>query len=128
LVTSAPGLPTREVHDHQEGVEPIAVTLPAFTALEESLFLTLYARALDNRAPHPILAAMADELVHKLDYDFGQLHIDTNLILNVALGPRSWTRWRRSSWPATRTRSGLTWAPGWTSGWSAWPPVHRRLV
>jgi O-methyltransferase involved in polyketide biosynthesis len=86
LVTSAPGSPTREVHDHQEGVEPRAVTLPAFTPLEESLFLTLYARALDNRSPHSILAAaMADELVHKLDYDFGQLHIDTNLILNVAL-------------------------------------------
>jgi O-methyltransferase involved in polyketide biosynthesis len=28
---------------------------------------------------------VADQLVHKLDYDFGQLHIDTNLILNVAL-------------------------------------------
>ena len=64
----------------------MSTTLPAFTPLEDSLWLTLYARALDNRRPHPILAdAMADQIVHKADYDFGQLHIDTNLILNVAL-------------------------------------------
>jgi len=64
----------------------MGTTLPAFTPLENSLFLTLYARALDNRRPHPILNdAVADQLVHKLDYDFGQFHIDTNFIVNVAL-------------------------------------------
>ena len=64
----------------------MSTTLPAFTPLEDSLWLTLYARALDDRRPHPILAdAMADQIVNKVDYDFGQLHIDTNLILNVAL-------------------------------------------
>ncbi|HTQ90960.1 MAG TPA: class I SAM-dependent methyltransferase [Streptosporangiaceae bacterium] len=60
--------------------------LPAFTPLEDSLWLTPYARALDSRRPHPILAdTMAGQIVHEADYDFGQLHIDTNLILNVAL-------------------------------------------
>ena len=64
----------------------MAVTLPTFTPLEDSLWLTLCARALDNRSPHPILGdAMADQIVRTLDYDYGQLHIDTNLILNVAL-------------------------------------------
>jgi O-methyltransferase involved in polyketide biosynthesis len=64
----------------------MSTMLPAFTPLEDSLWLTLYARALDNRRQHPILAdAMADQIVDKVDYDFGQLHIDTNLILNVAL-------------------------------------------
>jgi len=64
----------------------MATTLPTFTPLEDSLFLTLYARALDNLRPHPILGdAMADQIVHTADYDYGQLHIDTNLILNVAL-------------------------------------------
>jgi O-methyltransferase involved in polyketide biosynthesis len=88
----------------------MAVTLPAFTPLEDSLFLTLYARALDNRSPHPILGdAMADELVHALDYDFGQLHIDTNLILNVALRAKKLDQVASESWPATPTRSGLTW-------------------
>src|SRR4029453_4549726 len=66
--------------------EPMSVTLPTFTPLEDSLFLTLYARALDSRRPHPILGdAMADQIVRATDYDYSQLHIDTNLILNVAL-------------------------------------------
>jgi O-methyltransferase involved in polyketide biosynthesis len=60
-------------------------TLRAFTPLEDSLFLTLCARALDNRAPHPILAdALGDEIVRKLDYDYEQFHLDTNLIVTVA--------------------------------------------
>ena len=64
----------------------MAITLPAFTPLEDSLFLTLCCRALDNRSPHPILAdAMADEIVRTLGYDYGQLHINSNLIINVAL-------------------------------------------
>lgn len=67
----------------------MAIALPAFTPLEDSLFLTLYARALDNRRPRPILGdATADRLVRELDYDFGQLHPDTNLVLNVALRAR----------------------------------------
>jgi O-methyltransferase involved in polyketide biosynthesis len=64
----------------------MATTVPTFTPLEESLFLTLYARALDNRRPDPILGdAMADQVVHTLDYDYDQLKVDTNLILSVAL-------------------------------------------
>jgi O-methyltransferase involved in polyketide biosynthesis len=64
----------------------MSVTLPALTPLEDSLFLTLYARALDSRRPQPILGdTTADQIVHTIDYDYNQLHIDTNLILNVAL-------------------------------------------
>ncbi|HEX3206491.1 MAG TPA: class I SAM-dependent methyltransferase, partial [Propionibacteriaceae bacterium] len=64
----------------------MSVTLPAFTPLEDSLFLTLYARALDNRRPNPILGdATADQIVRTVDYDFGQLRVETNLILSVAL-------------------------------------------
>ena len=64
----------------------MSVTLPTFTPLEDSLFLTLYGRAADNRRPHPILGdATADQIVRTADYDFGQLDIDTNLILSVAL-------------------------------------------
>jgi O-methyltransferase involved in polyketide biosynthesis len=67
-------------------VVPTTMRLPTFTPLEDSLFLTLYARALDDRRSHPILRdALADQIVNRLDYDFGQLHPDTNLILNVAL-------------------------------------------
>ena len=64
----------------------MVTTLPALSPLEDSLFLTLCCRALDNRTPHPVLGdAMADELVRTLDYDYGHLRIDTNLRLNVAL-------------------------------------------
>ena len=64
----------------------MGITLPTFTPLEDSLFLTLCCRALDNRSPHPILAdAEADRIVRALEYDYGQFHADTNLILNVAL-------------------------------------------
>ncbi len=48
----------------------MAITLPAFTPVEDSLFLTLYSRALDNRLSKPVLSdATADEIVRKLDYD-----------------------------------------------------------
>ena len=64
----------------------MSVTLPTFTPLEDSLFLTLYARALDNRRPHRILGdATADQIVRTVDYDYDNLRVDTNLILNVAL-------------------------------------------
>jgi O-methyltransferase involved in polyketide biosynthesis len=67
-------------------VDPMGVTLPAFTPLEDSLWLTLCCRALDNRRPQPILGdSMADEIVRKLDYDVDQFHIGTNLMLNVAV-------------------------------------------
>ena len=64
----------------------MAITLPAFTPVEDSLLLTLYSRALDNRLSKPILSdATADEIVRKLDYDFGQFKVNKNFILNVAL-------------------------------------------
>src|SRR3712207_885957 len=69
-----------------ERTAPMATSLPALTPVEDSLFLTLCCRALDNRSPHPVLGdAMADEIVRTLDYDHDQLHIDTNLMLNAAL-------------------------------------------
>ena len=64
----------------------MAITLPALTPLEDSLFLTLCCRALDNRRPDPLLGdATADEIVRTLEYDYSELNISTNLILNVAL-------------------------------------------
>jgi O-methyltransferase involved in polyketide biosynthesis len=64
----------------------MTITLPAFTPLEESLFLTLCCRALDNRSAQPILGdAMADEIVRELDYDYEALHISADLMLNATL-------------------------------------------
>ena len=61
------------------------VTLPAFTPIEESLFLTLCGRALDNRSPHPILAdTMAGELVRTLGYDCDSFHLSASPVINIA--------------------------------------------
>jgi O-methyltransferase involved in polyketide biosynthesis len=61
-------------------------TLPAFTPIEESLFLTLCGRALDYRSPHPILSdAMADEIVRKLDYDCERFRLSASPVINIAL-------------------------------------------
>ncbi|HLL99286.1 MAG TPA: class I SAM-dependent methyltransferase [Rubrobacteraceae bacterium] len=62
------------------------VTLPAFTPVQESLFLTLCGRALDYRSPRPILAdTMADEIVRKLDYDCAEFRLSVSPIINIAL-------------------------------------------
>jgi len=62
------------------------ITLPAFTPMQQSLFLTLCGRALDNRSPHPILAdTVAEELVRKLHYDCGRFRLSASPILNIAL-------------------------------------------
>jgi O-methyltransferase involved in polyketide biosynthesis len=46
----------------------MTTTLPTFTPLENSLWLTLCGRALDNRSRRPILGdATADRIVRTLD-------------------------------------------------------------
>jgi O-methyltransferase involved in polyketide biosynthesis len=63
----------------------MSVTLPTFTAMENSLFLTLCGRALDNHLPHPILGDhMAEEVVDKLGYDCVRFHLSTSPIINIA--------------------------------------------
>src|SRR5205814_9878724 len=74
------------IHDSRKWVEHMSITLPAFTPMEESLFLTQCGRALDSRSPHPILAdTMAAEIVRKLGYDCGRFHLSASPSLNIAL-------------------------------------------
>ena len=64
----------------------MSITLPVFTPMEESLFLTLCGRALDSLSPHPILAdTMAAEIVRKLGYDCSKFRLSASPILNIAL-------------------------------------------
>ena len=78
--------PTIRAHDNRERIEIMETTLPAFTPIEESLFLTRCGRALDNRSPHPILAdTMADEIVRKLVYDCTKFRLSASPIINIAL-------------------------------------------
>jgi O-methyltransferase involved in polyketide biosynthesis len=63
----------------------MGITLPAFTPMENSMFLTLCGRALDSRSPRSILHdTTADEIVRKLDYDCEQFRLSTSLIINIA--------------------------------------------
>ena len=100
----------------------MATTLPTFTPLEDSLWLTLCARALDNRRPHPMLGdATADQIVRTLDYDYRQFKITTNFILNVALRAKKLDEVTAGFLARHPTPSGSTWAPGSTPDSSAWP-------
>jgi O-methyltransferase involved in polyketide biosynthesis len=56
------------------------------TPVEQTAFLTEYARALDSRWPTPILGdALADEVVAKVDYDFAALGVQTSVVCQSAL-------------------------------------------
>jgi O-methyltransferase involved in polyketide biosynthesis len=63
----------------------MGITLPAFTPMEDSMFLTLCGKALDSRSPRSILHdTTADEIVRKLDYDCAQFRLSTSPIINIA--------------------------------------------
>ncbi|MEQ4717135.1 class I SAM-dependent methyltransferase [Nonomuraea sp. B19D2] len=63
----------------------MAVAIPTLTPLQETLWLTLCGRALDNRLPHPILGdEMADEIVRAVDYDYEKLHIPSASAIFIA--------------------------------------------
>lgn len=56
------------------------------TPVEQTAFLTEYARALDSRWPRPILGdRLADEVVGKIDYDFAGLGVATSVVCQTAL-------------------------------------------
>jgi O-methyltransferase involved in polyketide biosynthesis len=98
------------------------VTLPAFTPVQESLFLTLCGRALDYRSPRPILAdTMADEIVRKLDYDCAEFRLSVSPIINIALRAKKLDEVALTLVARHPTRSRLTWGSGWIPGCSASP-------
>ncbi|MFL0172262.1 class I SAM-dependent methyltransferase [Mycobacterium sp. SMC-13] len=62
----------------------IAVT--SLTPVERTALLTVYARALDSRRPHPILGdTWADAAVAAIDYDFAALGVQTSVVCQTAL-------------------------------------------
>ena len=99
----------------------MAITLPTFTPLEDSLFLTLYARALDDRRPHPILGdATADQIVRTARLRLRPApHRHQPHPQRRPPGQEAGPGRRGRSWPATRTPSGSTWAPDSTPARSA---------
>ncbi|MFD4253882.1 class I SAM-dependent methyltransferase [Amycolatopsis thermoflava] len=59
---------------------------PDLDPLRETLLLTLYARALDSKLPHPILGdADSAALADTIEYDFARLKLKPSLICGTAL-------------------------------------------
>lgn len=64
----------------------MALTVTHFTPVEQTAFLTEYARALDSRWQRPILGdRLADEIVSKIDYDFAALGVSTSVVCQSSL-------------------------------------------
>ena len=64
----------------------MGIATTELTPVEQTAFLTQYARALDSRWPRPILGdTLADEVVGKIDYDFAGLGVQTSVVCQTAL-------------------------------------------
>lgn len=64
----------------------MSIAVADFTPVEQTAFLTQYARALDSRRQRPILGdTLADEIVAQIDYDFAGLAVPTYVVCQQAL-------------------------------------------
>jgi O-methyltransferase involved in polyketide biosynthesis len=64
----------------------MGIAATQLSPVEQTAFLTEYARALDSRWPRPILGdRQADEVVAKIDYDFAGLGVQTSVVCQTAL-------------------------------------------
>ncbi|CAM2825211.1 GlcNAc transferase [Mycobacterium intermedium] len=62
------------------------IDVSGFSPLEQTAFLTQYARALDSRWSRPILGdTLADDIVGKIDYDFAGLGVTVSVVCQTAL-------------------------------------------
>jgi O-methyltransferase involved in polyketide biosynthesis len=62
------------------------IAITEFTPIEQTAFVTAYARALDSRWPRPILGdTLSDEIVAKIDYDFQGLRVPSSAVRQTAL-------------------------------------------
>lgn len=67
------------LHEAHLGLDPV----------QETLLLTLYARALDSKAPVPILGdTLSAEIADRIDYDFARLKVKPSLVASTALRAR----------------------------------------
>jgi O-methyltransferase involved in polyketide biosynthesis len=64
----------------------MGITTTELSPIEQTAFLTEYARALDSQWPRPILGdVLAHEVVGKVDYDFAGLGVQTSVVCQTAL-------------------------------------------
>lgn len=64
----------------------MSISTIGLTPVEQTAFLTLYARALDSRWARPILGdTMADDVAGTIDYDFAGLGVQISVVCQTAL-------------------------------------------
>ena len=64
----------------------MGIATAQLTPVEQTAFLTEYARALDSRWSRPILGdGLADDVVRQVDYDFAGLGVQTSVVCQTAL-------------------------------------------
>ncbi|WP_428340065.1 class I SAM-dependent methyltransferase [Mycobacterium sp.] len=64
----------------------MGIAITGLTPVEQTAFVTQYARAVDSRWLRPILGdTLADDIVGKIDYDFDGLGVPTSAIRQTAL-------------------------------------------
>jgi O-methyltransferase involved in polyketide biosynthesis len=64
----------------------MGIAITDLTPVEQTAFVTQYARAVDSRWPRPILGdTLADDIVAKIDYDFDGLGVPASAIRQTAL-------------------------------------------
>ncbi|HEY9303511.1 MAG TPA: class I SAM-dependent methyltransferase [Mycobacterium sp.] len=64
----------------------MGIAITEFSPIEQTAFVTAYARALDSRWPRPILGdTLSDEIVSKIDYDFQGLGVPSSAVRQTAL-------------------------------------------
>lgn len=64
----------------------MGISTIGLTPVEQTAFLTVYARALDSRWARPILGdTLADDVVGAVDYDFAGLGVQTSVVCQTAL-------------------------------------------
>jgi O-methyltransferase involved in polyketide biosynthesis len=64
----------------------MGITTTHLTPIEQTAFLTEYARALDSRWTRPILGDhLANDVVAKIDFDFAGLGVQTSVVCQTAL-------------------------------------------
>ncbi|MEU1393598.1 MULTISPECIES: class I SAM-dependent methyltransferase [unclassified Nonomuraea] len=62
---------------------------PELGLIQETLLLTLHSRARDAELPCPILGdTLSADLAGRIDYDFGKLKVNTNVVVTTALRSR----------------------------------------
>jgi len=64
----------------------MGIATTQLTPVEQTAFLTVYARALESRWRRPILGdRLADEVVGRIDYDFAGLGVQASVVCQTAL-------------------------------------------